>query len=124
MYDFSQALADSVKNARQKTGWTQAGVADQISIDSRTVLNIENCNGNPKLEILYPLVRTLKIDPWDIFYPEVKNSSSAARKMQLLLDGCTSEEIEALLPVCEAVLAVLKSKNGIDLEPEQEQQTP
>ena len=88
------------------------------------MLNIENCNGNPKLEILYPLVRTLKIDPWDIFYPEVKNSSSAARKMQLLLDGCTSEEIEALLPVCEAVLAVLKSKNGIDLEPEQEQQTP
>jgi len=36
--------------------------------------------------------------------------------MQLLVKDCTPEEIEALLPICEAVLAVLKSKESITLE--------
>jgi len=54
MYIFSQALADSVKNARQKIGLTQAGVADCIAIDPRTILNIENCNGNPKMKYYIP----------------------------------------------------------------------
>jgi len=115
MYIFSQALADSVKNARQKIGLTQAGVADCIAIDPRTILNIENCNGNPKMEILYPLIRSLSIDPWEIFYPESADNS-AMRRMQLLVKDCTPEEIEALLPICEAVLAVLKSKESITLE--------
>jgi transcriptional regulator with XRE-family HTH domain len=117
MYNFSQALADSIKNARMKMGLTQANVASRISIDTRTILNIENCNGNPKMEILYSLVRELNVDPWEIFYPENTDSASM-RKMQLLLNDCTAEEIDALLPVCEAVLAVLKSKESVTLEKE------
>lgn len=33
-------------------------------IDVRTLINIENYKGNPKFEVLYPLVRAMNIDPW------------------------------------------------------------
>ena len=68
MSDFAQPLGDVIRLARETQELTQAQVAAMIDIDARTVLNIENYKGNPKMEILYPLIRTLKIDPNLIFY--------------------------------------------------------
>ena len=62
---------NAVKTARRNMELTQLAVANSIDIDCRTVLNIENCKGNPKMEVLYPLIRTLHIDPWDVFYPSI-----------------------------------------------------
>ena len=61
MQEYSRPLGDAVKRARGKLGLTQNEVADAADIDVRTVLNIENYKGNPKMEVLYPLVRALKI---------------------------------------------------------------
>jgi len=116
MYVFSRPLGDTVKKARHELGLTQAKVADIIDIDARTVMNIENYVGNPKMEILFPLLRTLKADPWPIFYPELQNKSSAFRQLELLLSNCSDSEIEALLPIIKASLAVLKSENNILIE--------
>ena len=57
MQEYSRSLADAVKRARGELGLTQNQVANIAEIDERTVLNIENYKGNPKLEVLYPLVR-------------------------------------------------------------------
>ena len=57
MQEFSQPLGDAVKKARGELGLTQNQVADQIDVDVRTVMNIENYKGNPKMEILFPLIR-------------------------------------------------------------------
>ena len=108
-------MGNTIKRARTDLGLTQVNVAEQISIDSRTIINIENYNGNPKMEILFPLIRALKIDPWDIFYPETKNESAAFRQMQILLKECSEEELEALLSVCQALLNVLRTKNSISI---------
>ena len=67
MPEYSRPLGDTIKRARGKLGLTQNEVADAADIDVRTVLNIENYKGNPKMEILYPLVRVLKIDAREIF---------------------------------------------------------
>ena len=67
MQEFSQPLGDAVKKARGELGLTQNQVADQIDVDVRTVMNIENYKGNPKMEILVPLIRALKIDSREIF---------------------------------------------------------
>ena len=69
MQEFSQPLGDAVKKARGELGLTQNQVADQIDVDVRTVMNIENYKGNPKMEILFPLIRALKIDSREIFHP-------------------------------------------------------
>ena len=45
MQEFSQPLGDAVKKARGELGLTQNQVADQIDVDVRTVMNIENYKG-------------------------------------------------------------------------------
>ncbi len=64
------------------------------------------------MTILYPLVRELGIDPWDIFYPELKQDESAFRQIQILLKECSDAEIAALIPVVEAALNIVKAKRG------------
>lgn len=46
--DFIRTLGDTVKKARKRLGLTQLKAAEICSIDSRTILNIENYRGNPK----------------------------------------------------------------------------
>ena len=75
MQDYKQALSNAVKRARTNMDMTQIEVADAADIDVRTVLNIENSRGNPKLEVLFPLVRVLNIDSREIFNPELQRES-------------------------------------------------
>lgn len=108
MPEYSRPLGEAIKKARIAMGLTQSEVADRIDIDTRTIINIENHRGNPKMEVLYPLVRTLQVDPWELYYPELKNKGSAASQMQILLASCTEREIGALLPIMRSVLSVLR----------------
>lgn len=116
MPDFTRPLGDTVRKARLEAGLSQRGVADKLNLDVRTILNIENYKGNPKMEVLFPLIRALHIDPGEIFYPESQWDSPAFRQFQLLMADCSEEEIIALLSVCKSVLSVFHSKNGISIE--------
>ncbi len=109
MSDFAQPLGDVIRLARETQELTQAQVAAMIDIDARTVLNIENYKGNPKMEILYPLIRTLKIDPNLIFYPERQHPNSNSTYLHHLLDTCTEQETTALIQIIETVLTVLRT---------------
>lgn len=112
MLDFSYPLGTAVRDARNHHGYTQNEVADLIGVDCRTILNIENFKGNPKMEVLYPLVRTLQINTNEIFYPEIKQDCPIRTKLMLLIGTCNEDEIETLVPVCESILAVIRSKNA------------
>lgn len=116
MFDFSHSLGDAVKRARGKLGLTQAQVADAIDADVRTVMNIENYKGNPKLEILYPLVRYLNIDTREIFYPEMRRVSPSLTQLRLLVETCDERDAEDLIPVIKTVLAVLHREDAIDIK--------
>ena len=99
MQEFSQPLGDAVKKARGELGLTQNQVADQIDVDVRTVMNIENYKGNPKMEILFPLIRALKIDSREIFHPEIRLDNPAVSKLHLLIEQCSEDEAAALIPI-------------------------
>ena len=49
MDDFAQSLANTVKKARSELGLSQQQVADMAHCNVRTVLKIENYQGNPKM---------------------------------------------------------------------------
>ena len=68
------------------------------------------------MEILYPLIRVLRIDPREIFNPELGRESKAHYQLRLLLDNCNEAEATALLSVCETVLSVMRSKTSTILE--------
>jgi len=115
MLNYSKILGDIIKHARLQLGLTQSQLAEQIDVDVRTILNIENHKGNPKLEVLFPLIRALKIDPSTIFYPELFQETSAWSDFQIFLSGCSDEELSALLPVSESVVSALRAKNPIQI---------
>ena len=106
-YVFQKPLGDAVLRARGESKLTQSQVSAMIEKDSRTVLNIEKYEGNPKLEVLYPLVRSLEIDPREIFYPERQLESSSLRRLRTLIDSCSEYEAMKLVPVVESLLTVL-----------------
>ena len=93
---YSQTLGDVVRRARTKLDLTQNQVADSIDVDVRTVMNIENYKGNPKMEVLYPLVRALEIDSREIFHPEMQRESPALRQLRVLVESCSEEEAETI----------------------------
>ena len=115
MYDFSKPLGDTVKRARGRLGMTQSQVAEAINIDGRTVMNIENYKGNPKLEVLYPLIRALQIDSREIFNPEMERETPAITQLRLIVEGCSEYEAETIIPIIQAVLDALHDKNAIDI---------
>lgn len=116
MPEYSRPLGDTIKRARGKLGLTQNEVADAADIDVRTVLNIENYKGNPKMEVLYPLVRVLKIDAREIFNPEMRREAPALRQLRLLIEDCSEEEAAAIIPVFQAVLSALRNQNATPIE--------
>lgn len=115
MPEYSRPLGDAVRQARIRLKLTQNEVADSIDVDSRTVLNIENYKGNPKMEVLYPLVRALKIDAREIFTPETMENTPSVCQLRMLVDTCSEQDAAALIPVIQAVLSAMHSKNAIEI---------
>lgn len=116
MQEYSRPLGDVIKRARGKLGLTQNEVADAADIDVCTVLNIENYKGNPKMEVLYPLVRVLKIDAREIFNPEIRRESPALRQLRLLIEDCSEEEAAAIIPVFQSVLTALRDQSATPIK--------
>lgn len=116
MQDFSHPLGDAIKRARGELELTQRQVADKIDVDVRTILNIENYKGNPKMEVLFPLIRALKIDSREIFNPEMRRESPALRRLRFLIEDCSEQEAEALISVIESVLAVIRQENAAKIK--------
>lgn len=116
MQEYSRPLGDTVRSARIERGYTQKQLAERIDVDERSISSIEKYQANTTMEILYPLIRELKIDSREIFNPELGRESKAHYQLRLLLDNCTEAEAATLLSVCETVLSALRNKDGITIE--------
>lgn len=116
MPEYSRPLGNAVKQARSRLKLTQNEVANAINVDSRTILNIENHKGNPKMEVLYPLIRTLKIDAREIFTPEILRDSPSLRQLRILVEDCDEMEAAVIIPAVRAILEVLRSKDVHNLK--------
>ena len=116
MQECSQQLAEAIKKARLELGLTQEQVAEKSGTDVRTIINMEQGRGNPKLETLFPLIHALKMDAREIFDVTAKLDAPSIRHLRLLIDECSEEEATTLLPVTEAVLTALRSNRAKKIE--------
>lgn len=103
-----QILGDCVKQARERLHKTQTQISDEAHINNQTVLKIENYVGNPNFTTLYPLIRTLSIDPREIFYPELQQDSPEIRQLRMLIESCSDKEAQALISVVQSFLSVVR----------------
>lgn len=121
MSEYSRPLGDTVKKARNRMGLTQNQVAALINADERTIMNIETYKANITMEVLYPLIRTLRIDARDIFNPEIGKESPVHYQLRTLIDNCTEEEAATLLCVCETIISAFRNKDGTVLKQKKSQ---
>lgn len=112
MHDFSRPLADAVKKARNRMELTQEQVGELVDTNTRTISAIENGQSNTRMTILYPLIRTLRIDPNEIFNSEMYSDSTVKHQLRVLLENCSDEEAVALLETSEAILRAIRSKEA------------
>ena len=64
------------------------------------------------MEVLYPLIRTLKVDAREIFTPEILRDSPSLRQLRILIEDCNEQEAAAIIPAVQAILEVLRSKDA------------
>lgn len=111
MHIFSKNLGDTVRRAREESHMSQTELAERLNLDVRTIINIENYRGNPKLEVLFPLVRELKILPEQIFFPENQHVDEIKERILLELSDCNTTELKALIPVIRSFKVAIRIKD-------------
>lgn len=82
------------------------------NLDQRTILNIEAGRGNPKFEVLYPLITYLKIPSDRIFHPNTDEQSPNLQKLLTTLHACTEQEAHDLLPMVRYILDLLRKQDN------------
>lgn len=120
MSECSRVLGETVKRARLSLKLTQKRVAEQVDVDERTIMNIEKGISNPTLEVLYPLIKVLKIDSREIFNAKLPRESEAQYQLCLLAENCTEEEATLLVPVVESIKNALQKGTAIENKPKKE----
>ena len=98
-------LGDVVRTTRKSRHLSQEALAERIGVCKRTIIDIESNTGNPKFEVLYPLVRELDLPLYQVFYPDVEENS--ALKNVLIQEVCSCSEYEM-----RVILSVVKSLRG------------
>ena len=109
-------LSDKIKLAREQMGYTQRELAIYADISERTVVHAENYDGNPVFQNLYALIRTLKIDANEIFYPEGEYSAPALHSLHALVNECSEIEAETLYPVFDAMLKAIRKSETTSIK--------
>ena len=64
------------------------------------------------MQILFPPVRELQIDAREVFHPKMGRKHHAIRHQCFAVEACDEALAEALLPVVESVLKILREKNA------------
>lgn len=111
MQEYQKKLGEAVLSARKTQKVTQEDLSARLGIDPRTLTAIENYRGNPKFNILFPLIRELNINPEEIFYYDKPIENPGYERLKLLLSDCTDLELQAMFTICNTVLSVMRSDN-------------
>lgn len=109
---YAEVLGKTIKRARLENELTQVQLAAKANIEVRTIINIEKYRGNPKLEVLYSLIKALKIDAREIFNPEKPIEEPAIQHLHFLIDDCSNSEAKVLAPIIEAILAAIRDNSA------------
>lgn len=111
MYHNREILGDVVRTARKRRHLSQEALAERIGVCKRTIIDIEGDTGNPKFEILYPLVRELDLPLYQVFYPEVEENLELKNVLMHEVSSCSEYELNIILSVVKSLRGILRNYN-------------
>ena len=114
MHDYQRILGERVRKEKKNRGLTQSQLAAIVSSNKRTILDIENGQGNPKLETLFAILSTLNIDPYPIFFPDPPERSEALTQLLQIMRDFSEEEIKLMTSVVLATMEFSKASNQVN----------
>lgn len=104
------ALGKVVRAARKNRNLSQEALAERIGVCKRTIIDIENNTGNPKFEVLCPLVRELNLPLYQVFYPEVIENIELKSMILQELNCCSEQEMKIILSIVKGLHSVLSGE--------------
>ena len=102
-------LGDVVRTTRKSRHLSQEALAERIGVCKRTIIDIESNTGNPKFEVLYPLVRELDLPLYQVFYPDVEENSELKNVLIQEVSSCSEYEMRVILSVVKSLRGSLRS---------------
>lgn len=104
------ALGNAVRTTRKSKHLSQEALAERIGVCKRTIIDIENNTGNPKFEILCPLVRELNLPLYQVFYPDVEENFELKNVLMQEIDNCSEYEMKLILSVVKSLRYTIKEE--------------
>ena len=105
------ALGNAVKTTRKNKHLSQEALAERIGVCKRTIIDIENFTGNPKFEILCPLVRELDLPLYQVFYPEEAVTPELKNMLLKEVSDCSDYEMRVILSVVKNLKNTLRDES-------------
>lgn len=103
MNESGEALGYAMQTARMRRNLRQDDMAERIGVCKRTICSIEKNKGNPKFDLLYRMVRKLKLPLDELFYPDMVEDSALRAEILEELEQCTESELKAILSMMRGV---------------------
>lgn len=108
-----EILGDVVRTTRKSRHLSQEALAEKIGVCKRTIIDIESNTGNPKFEILYPLVRELDLPLYQVFYPEVEENLGLKNILMQEVSSCSEYEMRVILSMVKSLRCTLRNEEQI-----------
>ncbi|MFR6169284.1 MAG: helix-turn-helix domain-containing protein, partial [Blautia wexlerae] len=80
-----------VRSERERRGLSQAKLAEQAGVSTRTISDIETCNGNPELATLIPIAQFLDISIDAAVQDERKEPDTTTYQIMKELQNCSED---------------------------------
>lgn len=100
MQNILDTIACEIKRKRIAAGYTQAQLADKLHMNPRTIIDLEKCRSNPKLETVVLIVRELNISLDSILFPNYASENISKSVVDFFANKSESE-IQKYITLCQ-----------------------
>ena len=102
-------FAWKVRSERKRRHLTQKKLAERLSMNSRTIIDLETGKSDPKFETVILLARELNISVDAAFFPEMV-SATVSKTVIDFFAGKSEAEIQMYIALCKQAEAIQKDK--------------
>ena len=106
-------LGYTVRSERERLGLSQSSLAERAGVSTRTISDIETCNGNPELATLIPLTQYLRISIDSVVQED--EADTTTYQIMKELQTCSEDDRQIALRILRELLSALKEKGGVAL---------
>lgn len=105
-------LGYTVRIERERLGLSQSSLAERAGVSTRTISDIETCNGNPELATLIPLTQYLRISIDSVVQED--EADTTTYQIMKELQTCSEDDRQIALRTLRELLSALKEKEHSD----------